>query len=406
LRDQVNEPLGLGPRPNPGRGGAGRAVLRAVLGVAALLAGAGGVWVWTLAAADRNRPLAVARIEAGPSPATASSPLPQAPQTQADSPSVPGGVSAFATGEQVEAVSGVKVTRNGGGGPPSALIIDVPQALGVRLAPAPDPRLVEKSRYGALPRIGADGSRPADVYARPIFESVRLRGAPKIAILVGGLGLDPVSTKAAISRLPAAVSLGFAPYGADLPALAAQAREAGHEILLQAPMEGFGATSPGPRTLSVAADEADNRDSLQWMMARFPGFVGVENYLGAKFTADSQAFAPVLAEISARGLLYLDDGSSPRSLVGAIAPGLNLRAAQADVVIDATPTAEAIELALARLEALARRQDGAIGVATALPVTLDHLAHWAEALEGRGIALTPVSALDARGTLHSAGATP
>jgi len=141
-------------------------------------------------------------------------------------------------------------------------------------------------------------------------------------------------------------------------------------------------------------------------MARFPGFVGVENYLGAKFTADSQAFAPVLAEISARGLLYLDDGSSPRSLVGAIAPGLNLRAAQADVVIDATPTAEAIELALARLEALARRQDGAIGVATALPVTLDHLAHWAEALEGRGIALTPVSALDARGTLHSAGATP
>jgi hypothetical protein len=374
------------------------------LGAAVLLAGGGGLWVWKLASADRNRPLAVARIESD-KPAE-SSPAVQIASADAASPSAPGGVSAFASGEQVEAASGVKVTRNGGGGPTNALIIDVPQALGVRLAPAPDPRLAEKSRYGVLPRIGADGARPADVYARPVVEAVRLRGAPKIAILVGGLGLDAAGTKAAISRLPSAVSLGFAPYGADLPALAAEAREAGHEILLQAPMEGFGAGVPGPHTLTAAASEAENRDSLLWMMGRFPGFVGVENYLGAKLTADSRAFAPVLAEISARGLLYLDDGSSPRSLVGAIAPGLNLRAAQADVVIDATPSAEAIEQALAKLESLARHQDGAIGVATALPITLDHLAHWAEALESRGIALTPISAVDARGTFHSAGAAP
>jgi polysaccharide deacetylase 2 family uncharacterized protein YibQ len=75
-------------------------------------------------------------------------------------------------------------------------------------------------------------------------------------------------------------------------------------------------------------------------------------------------------------------------------------------VIDADPSAEAIEAALARLESLARHQDGAIGVATALPITLDHIAHWAEALESRGVALTPMSALAARGTLRSAGAAP
>jgi len=382
-------------------------MLRVALGATLLLAGAGGLWAWNLASADRNRPLAVARIENDKAPvAIAPSPPAQTAPSETPAPTVAGGVSAFASGEQVEAASGVKVMRNGGGGPPNALIIDVPQALGVRLAPAPDPRLVEKSRYGLLPRIGADGARPADVYARPVVEAVKLRGAPRIAIVVGGLGLDAASTKAAISRLPSAVSLGFAPYGADLPALAAQARESGHEVLLQAPMEGFGASVPGPHTLMVSASEAENRDSLQWMMARFPGFIGVENYLGAKLTADSGAFAPVLAEISARGLLYLDDGSSPRSLVGSIAPGVNLRAAQADVVIDATPSAEAIELALAKLENLARHQDGAIGVATALPITLEHLAHWAEALESRGIALTPISALDARGAIHSAGAAP
>jgi uncharacterized protein len=142
------------------------------------------------------------------------------------------------------------------------------------------------------------------------------------------------------------------------------------------------------------------------MMARFPGFVGLTNYLGAKLTADQKSFAPVLAEIGSRGLLFVDDGSSPRSLTASLAPGMNMRAAQADVVIDADPTPEAIEIALARLETLARRQDGVIGVATALPVSLDHISRWAEALESRGFALTPVSALVGHAAMRSAGATP
>ena len=49
-------------------------------------------------------------------------------------------------------------------------------------------------------------------------------------------------------------------------------------------------------------------------MARFTGYIGVTNYLGGKFSADTRAFSPVLAEIATRGLVYLDDGSSPRSL--------------------------------------------------------------------------------------------
>ena len=78
--------------------------------------------------------------------------------------------------------------------------------------------------------------------------------------MVGGLGIDEKGTIAAIDRLPAAVSLAFAPYGADLERDAARAREAGHEILLQAPMEPFGypSANPGPHTLTTAASEAEN----------------------------------------------------------------------------------------------------------------------------------------------------
>jgi polysaccharide deacetylase 2 family uncharacterized protein YibQ len=225
--------------------------------------------------------------------------------------------------------------------------------------------------------------------------------------MVGGLGIDPQGTTSAIDRLPPAISLAFAPYGPDLVSDAAKAREAGHEILLQAPMESFGSsTSPGPHTLTTGASEAENLESLHWLMSRFPGYVGITNYLGGKFSADAHAISPVLADIEARGLDYLDDGTSPRSLAGDIAASLNLPEASADVVLDATPTADAIEVALARLEAQARRQGGAIGVATALPVSIDHIARWTAALEARGLSLVPLSALIPATPAPSARANP
>ena len=65
---------------------------------------------------------------------------------------------------------------------------------------------------------------------------------------------------------------------------------------------------------------------------------------------------------------------------------------RADVVIDAAPSPAAIDAALERLEAAARQKGLAIGAGSALPITLDRLAHWSAALRERGIDLVPVSA--------------
>ena len=223
-------------------------------------------------------------------------------------------------------------------------------------------------------------------------------------MLVGGLGLDPETTEAAIARLPGAVSLGLAPYGADLAKVAARARAAGHEIWLQAPMEGVAGADPGPHTLKTDASAAQNEDSLRWLMARFTGYVGIENYLGAKFTADADAVSPTLAEIARRGLLYLDDGSSPVSKVGDLAAGLDLKAARADVI--AVGDAGAIDAAFRQAEDVARRGGAAILVASALPATLDRLAPWTQGLEGKGFAFAPVSALTTARPDRAARANP
>ncbi|MDO9442875.1 MAG: divergent polysaccharide deacetylase family protein [Beijerinckiaceae bacterium] len=308
-----------------------------------------------------------------------------------------------ALGNQVETESGVKVVRRGGGDAPGALIIRIPDEIGVQLAPAPDRRLVEKGTHGPLPKIGADGARPSEVYARPLIMPTNMRaGAPRIAIVVGGMGLSQTATSGAIDKLPAAVTLAFAPYGSDLAQQAATARTAGHEILLQSPMEGFDKDAGGARALLTDASAAKTIDTLHWQMSRFPGYVGVTNFLGARFTTSQNALSPVMREIGDRGLLFFDDGSSPQSLAPTVAAAAGVSASRADVVIDASQRAEDIEAALQRLEKLAREKGTAIGMASGLPQTVERIARFTQGLEQRGVALVPLTAVIAPASRTSA----
>ena len=269
-----------------------------------------------------------------------------------------------------------------------------------RLAKAPDPGLTEASAQGVLPRIGKDGRRPAQAYARPA-DPPRATGGktpPRIAILVTGLGISTTSTEEAIRRLAEPVSLAFAPYGKNLQAWVDKARADGHEVALQLPMEPFGYpdTDPGPHTMLTGSSPDENLKHLRWLLARMTGYFAITNYLGARFMAAPRALSPVLDEAARRGLAFIDDGSSPRSTVTALAGPRGLPAITGDVIVDTGQSHESIEAALKGLEALARERGQALGVATALPATIEAVARWADGLRERGIVLVPVSALMAQ----------
>jgi polysaccharide deacetylase 2 family uncharacterized protein YibQ len=255
----------------------------------------------------------------------------------------------------------------------------------------PRPDLIEASSYGPLPRISANGETPLAAYARPAGNVPS--GAARIAIVVGGLGIDRDSTASAIAALPPDVTLAFAPYDRTMTADVATAHAAGHELLLQVPMEplNYPAIDPGPNTLTVDASDDQNRGRLRWLLGRMAGYVGVVNYLGARFTADQQAMEPVLRELASRGLLYLDDGSSPRSateLAAGRAPFL-----RADAVLDASLTSDAIDAALANLVSIAKARGFAIATATAFPLSVKEIADFASSAAGKGVVLVPVTAL-------------
>ena len=257
-----------------------------------------------------------------------------------------------------------------------------------RLAPAPDPRLVEQTAYGALPRRAEDGSRPAKVYARPAEKGAQ----PRIAILVTGLGIADGLTAEAVEKLPSDVTLAFGPYGDRLEKAAASARQHGHEVLLQVPMEPFDYpdNDPGPHTLTAGATTRDNLDRLRWAMGRFTGYVGVVNGMGARLAGDAAAMRPILAEIGERGLLFLDDGTLNGS--AAAAANADTPVARADAVLDAALAPDAFERELKRLEETARARGFALGTASLRSLAVDGIARWAQTLEGRGFRLVPVSA--------------
>ena len=264
-----------------------------------------------------------------------------------------------------------------------------------RQADGGDARLTEPSRTGPLPRVAQDGTRPAEAYAQPVKPIPDRPNAPRIAVVLTGLGISAIGTSDALAKLPGAVTFAFAPYGADLDHLAARAREGGHELLLQVPMEPFDYpdNDPGPQTLLTSLNSAQNIDRLHWLMGRLQGYVGLANYMGGRFTATEQALAPVLREAAKRGLIYVEDANSPRSQAIQIAGANNLPFARADVAIDALPATAEIDRALARLEKIARDRGAAVGMANALPASIERIAAWAKSLESRGIALVPITAV-------------
>jgi uncharacterized protein len=262
------------------------------------------------------------------------------------------------------------------------------------LTKAPIYAVTETADIGMLPRIATTGKKPADVYAKTVSVGIIHSEAPKIVIILGGMGLNEKLTSQAAKDLPSEVSFAFAPYGNNLQAQVDKARALGHEVLLQLPLEpvGFPATNPGPKTLLTDGKPADNLASLYWHMSRFTGYTGVINYMGGRFLASQQSVKPLLTELRKRGLLFLEDGSLPLSATQDVATSLQFQTRRAQSVIDASPDPGAIISALNLLEEEANRNGIAIGTGSGLDITIKTVADWAKAASDRGVIFLPASA--------------
>lgn len=375
--DDLNAPLRRQDKAKPRF-----SLLPLVWGLAAcafLVASLAGVWIAAVDDPDGGWPVAVASIEDS-EPATTGSLSGFAAMGPARSPAF-GGTAATPS-----------PAMPGAAGP--AELAALPQAPGkVRPTAAPLDQLVEITAFGPVPKIADDGLRPMDAYARPAMVGPYDR-VPRIVIIVSGMGLSQTGTSKAIRDLPEDVTLAFAPYGSSLGRWASRAREDGHEILIQAPMEpiGYPRKNPGKHTLLTSAGGAANAENLRWIMSRITSYTGVMNYMGARFLADRRATRSLLEELAGRGVFFLDDGTSGQSTAAVTGREIKVPVVTADLIIDKQRSSRQIEMQLEILEKIARTKGIAIGVASAFPTTVRTLAAWIPLARERGIALVPASA--------------
>ncbi len=395
----LNSPLGLDKKPRKRGGLRSRAFRSSVKGLAIVaglcLAGGAVFAIWQANQAG-FRKVETAALE--PAQAEAPAVKPEVKPATGNTPP-PGSALRGASGQPGPAI--IKVTPDMPPGMPNVTAGAEGNVVAVqnthrsgqdqRVAHLPEPALVEQSPTGPLPVRGADGLRPMDAYAVGWSGA---RGA-RIALVIGGLGLSQTGSMEAIDKLPQEITLGFAPQGNSLQRWMQAARQNGHELVLQLPMEPFDypRVNPGRNTLTVDDGAKKNLASLLWALSRMTNYAGVMNYMGARFTAETEAFSPVLGEIGRRGLYYLDDGTSARSQADRIAESDAVPFAAADVLIDAAQDRGAILDRLDELERIARAKGSAIGTGSAFAVTVDAVAAWANEVKKRGIEIVPVSAL-------------
>ncbi|MBM3524936.1 MAG: divergent polysaccharide deacetylase family protein [Alphaproteobacteria bacterium] len=245
--------------------------------------------------------------------------------------------------------------------------------------------------------------RPVDAtWARRAVPSLIAGGRPLVAVIVDDVGLDRPRGMRVIS-LPAPLTLSFLPYGRDAPALAVFARQRGHEVLLHMPMQPIGREDPGPQALTTDLDETEIRIRVGAALDRFGDAIGLNNHMGSRFTASRALMIPVMDELAARGLVFVDSRTNNSGEAVAAAGERAVPAVVRDVFIDHEIAPAAIAKQLEEVERIARRRGYAVAIGHPHDATIVALERWLPGLEDRGLHVVPISAVIRR-SLQSGGA--
>lgn len=216
-------------------------------------------------------------------------------------------------------------------------------------------------------------------------------GQPRIVIVIDDMGVDRHRSDKVVA-LPGPLTLAWLPYARELPQQTEKARTHGHELIVHMPMEPTGKEDPGPGALLTTLNEAALRERLSTNLSAFQGFVGINNHMGSRFTADRAGMAVVMAELGSRGLMFLDSRTTATTAAGPLSAHYHVPMLSRDVFLDHVMTAQGVAASLAKVEQIARKNGLAIAIGHPHDVTIAALTQWLPTLQAKGFQLVPLTA--------------
>lgn len=259
------------------------------------------------------------------------------------------------------------------------------------LIKAPIQGLSRQSPYGFVPAKSENGDSAFNRYAKPFRTPVN---AKSVAVIIGGLGLNPEITTRAILDLPEQITLSFAAHSPQLQIWINQARENGHEVMLEIPMQADGVPpNLSNRTLMVTDDIAKNTRHLDWLLSRGTGYFAVTNYNGDAFLSRSDMVAPMMSYLSDAGVGFVFDGSYPSVALPALATSAELPYTEAELILDDIDNGDLTQAKLSELATKAKDGHNPIGTGFAYISTIEAVTAWAATAADEGLVLVPASHL-------------
>jgi len=213
---------------------------------------------------------------------------------------------------------------------------------------------------------------------------------PVLAIVIDEIGAygAPVDEVAALSPM---VSTSVIPSTPDAAGIVETLRASGREVLVHMPMETYADFKEGPKAIEKSMTDEEVRETARWHLSQFTGFVGVNNHLGSKVTRDPRIMGALMAELSQRGLLFIDSRTTTKSIAEQVAHDAGLLASRNNRFIDNELSVEAIMRELSAAAAYARNHGAGIALGNPNPVTVRAVKQWMELNDGKTVLVAPIT---------------
>ena len=218
----------------------------------------------------------------------------------------------------------------------------------------------------------------------------------QIAIVVDDMGVNERYSRKFLT-LSHNLTLSYLPYGKNIKKQTEEAKSFGHELLMHLPMEPLNnKINPGPNALLSGIGKKEFLKTLNWNLAQFDGFKGVNNHMGSNLTIDHELMSILLIELKSRGLFFLDSLTNKHSVGEKIAKKMGLPFLKRDIFIDHINQPTEIKKQLKALERASILRGIAIGICHPRKTTLRVLGPWLKTLKSRGFKIVPLSSILAK----------